>query len=79
MTDNYMRLASERQAELDAAKQAFFASGGRTQQLEGFKPVMRHRTDWIDPETVLVRKAPKLSRAERKLLQDLANELEAEK
>ena len=79
MTDNYIRLASERQAELDAAKQAFFASGGCTQQLEGFKPVMRHRTAWIDPETVLARKAPKISRAERKALQNMANELEAGK
>lgn len=79
MTDNYIRLASERQAQINAATEAFLKSGGCVQILEGFNPVMRHRTDWIDPETVLVRKAPKLSRAERKLLQDLANELEAGK
>lgn len=80
MTDNYIRLASERQAQLDAAKAAFFDQGKTVQEVEGFIAAsIRKRPTWIDPETVLKRKKPALTRAERKLLQGLANELEAGK
>lgn len=77
--DNYMIMARERQAMLDAAKAAFLLDGGEVQEVEGFKPSLRIRTDWVDPDTVLKRKKPALTRAERKMLQGLANELEAGK
>lgn len=78
--DNYIQMASERQAQLDAAKAAFFAQGKTVQEVEGFIAAsIRKRPAWIDPETVLKRKKPALTRAERKMLQGLANELEAGK
>lgn len=80
MTDNYMRLASERQAELDAAKQAFFAQGKTIEEVDGFITAsIRKRSEWIDPESVLKRKKPALTRADRKMLKDMVNELEAGK
>lgn len=74
--DNYIQMASERQAQLDAAKAAFFAQGKTVQEVEGFIAAsIRKRPTWVDPETVLKRKKPALTRAERKLLQDMADKI----
>jgi len=36
MTDNQIIAGAQRQAELEAAKAAFFASGGRVVEVQGF-------------------------------------------
>ena len=48
--------------------------GGRIQQGACFtgKPVPPKRRDWIDPETVLKRKQPRISATERKRLRQMA-------
>lgn len=80
MTDNYIRIASERQAQLDAAKAAFFAQGKTIEEVDGFITAsIRKRSEWVDPEAVLKRKKPALTRVDRKMLKAMANELEAGK
>ncbi|WJO19892.1 hypothetical protein LU688_16515 [Pseudomonas soli] len=57
MTDNYILTGAERQAELEVAKAAFFASGGRVVELETYRAApLPPRGNRVDPETVLVRK-----------------------
>jgi len=67
---------AQRQAELEAAKASFFASGGRVTALPGAQfipaPV---RPKWIDPETVLVRKPRGLTRAQRNALKRMTEAL----
>ena len=72
MTDNKILACAQRQAELEAAKAAFFNSGGQITQADGytFKPHLR--ADKIDPETVLKRRRKPPTSAERKTLQQLA-------
>jgi hypothetical protein len=77
MTDNYIVAANERQAPLEAAKAAFFASGGQVKVGPGVPdhPIPPVRRDWIDPETVLVRKTKNISPAGRKKLRQMADSL----
>ncbi|MFV7440783.1 hypothetical protein [Pseudomonas vlassakiae] len=66
MIDNYILAGAERQAELEAAKAAFFASGGQAVVLGSYQAApLPTRTDWVDPETVLVRKRRQPSQSER--------------
>lgn len=76
MIDNYIRAGAERQAELEAAKAAFFASGGRAIQL-GDCPAVRvpARSDRIDPETVLTRKRRKPRTSDRAKIREMAEAL----
>ena len=74
MTDNFILAANERQSQLEAAKAAFFASGGQMQIGPGVpdRPLPQIRKSTIDPETVLKRKKPALSRTERGTLRKMA-------
>ncbi|WP_462402237.1 hypothetical protein [Pseudomonas sp. Marseille-QA0332] len=76
MIDNYILAGIARQAEIEAAKHAFFAQGKRIQILppagDGFPP---ERSDKIDPETVLKRKRKKPTLMERAMLRRMADEL----
>ena len=46
MIDNQVLISAHRQAQLEAAKAAFFSSGGQVQQVEGFEfkppPLRKH-------------------------------------
>jgi len=76
MTDNYILAGAERQAQLEAAKSAFFAQGKTILVLpscgDGFPP---ERQEEIDPSTVLSRRRSKLSPTERSFLRRLADDL----
>ena len=75
MIDNQILASAERQAQLEAAKAAFFNSGGQITQADGytFKPHLR--ADNIDPETVLKRRRKSPTPAERQTLRRLAEAL----
>ncbi|MCF8980014.1 hypothetical protein GIW46_17600 [Pseudomonas syringae] len=75
MTDNFILAANQRQSQLEAAKAAFFASGGQMQIGPGVPdhPLPPIRKSTIDPETVLKRKRPVLNRTERTTLRKLAS------
>lgn len=77
MIDNQILASTQRQAQLEAAKAAFFNSGGQITQARGFefKPVLPARSDKIDPETILKRRRISPTMAERKILRRLAEEL----
>ena len=77
MIDNQILASTQRQAQLEAAKAAFFNSGGQITQARGFefKPVLPARSDKIDPETILKRRRMSPTMAERKILRRLAEEL----
>lgn len=77
MIDNQILASTQRQAQLEAAKAAFFNSGGQITQARGFafKPVFPGRSDKIDPDTVLKRRRTSPTMAERKILRRLAEEL----
>ena len=77
MNDNQILASTQRQAQLEAAKAAFFNSGGQITQARGFafKPVLPARSDKIDPDTVLKRRRISPTIAERKILRRLAEEL----
>lgn len=76
MTDNQILIVAQRQAELEAAKAAFFASGGRATELGSYcaTPVPP-RSMQIDPETVLVRKRRRPSPSDRATLRRMAEAL----
>lgn len=76
MTNNYILAGAERQAQLEAAKAAFFASGKQVIQL-GDCPALPLpvRSDKIDPETVLVRKRQRPTAADRARLRKMADDL----
>lgn len=67
---------AEEQARIDAARAAFLAQGGRVQVLASyeFKPEPPRKA-WVDPETVLKRRKPQLSRSDRLALRQLAAQL----
>uniref|UniRef100_UPI002582D850 hypothetical protein n=1 Tax=Pseudomonas sp. TaxID=306 RepID=UPI002582D850 len=72
----YILAGAERQAELEAAKAAFVANGGRVSKVPGFCPrPAPARKNWIDPETVLQRKRRRPSPADRVALRRMADEL----
>jgi hypothetical protein len=73
VTDNFILAADQRQSQLEAAKAAFFASGGQVQIGPGVpdRPLPPVRKNTIDPETVLKRKKPALSRTERATLRKM--------
>lgn len=77
MIDNQILASTQRQAQLEAAKAAFFNSGGQITQARGFefKPVLPARSDKIDPETILKRRRISPTMAERKILRRIAEEL----
>ena len=77
MTDNQILASTQRQAQLEAAKAAFFNSGGEITKARGFafKPIFPTRSDKIDPDTVLKRRRISPTMAERKILRRLAEEL----
>lgn len=77
MTDNYIIASAERQAEIEAAKVAFFMSGGRINVGPGLpdRPVPAPRSSRIDPETVLHRRRSRPTPAERNQLRRMAEGL----
>lgn len=77
MIDNQILASTQRQAQLEAAKAAFFNSGGQITQARGFefKPVLPARSDKIDPESILKRRRISPTKAKRKILRRLAEEL----
>lgn len=56
MTDNYILASAERQAEIEAAKVAFFMSGGQVEEVESREVALPFRSERVEPETVLDRK-----------------------
>ena len=77
MIDNQILASTQRQAQLEAAKETFFNSGGQITQACGFafKPMFPARSDKIDPDTVLTRRRISPTMAEHKILRRLAEEL----
>lgn len=77
MIDNQILASTQRQAQLETAKVAFFNSGGQITQARGFafKPVFPGRSDKIGPDTVLKRRRTSPTMSERKILRRLAEEL----
>ena len=76
MTDNYILAGAERQAQLEAAKAAFFASGHQVTQLGGCGTVpLPARSQKIDPETLLVRKRRRPTPDDRARLRKMADAL----
>ena len=77
MIDNQILASTQRQAQLEAAKAAFFNSGGQITKARSFafKPVLPTRSDKIDPETILKRRRISPTMSERKILRRLAEEL----
>lgn len=76
MTNNYILAGAERQAQLEAAKAAFFASGRQVIQLGGgcsMPPPAR--SEKIDPETVLTRKRRHPTPHDRAKLREMADRL----
>ena len=75
--DNIIQLNHERQAQLEAAKAAFFNSGGQITRADGFplKPLPPARSDKIDPDTLLKRRRKPLTPTERKTLRRIAEAL----
>jgi hypothetical protein len=61
---------------LEAAKAAFFNSGGQITQAGNFafKPVFPARSDKINPDTILKRRRISPTMTERKILRRLAEE-----
>ena len=77
MIDNQILASTQRQAQLEAAKAAFFNSGGHITPAPGFafKPVFPARSDKIDPDTILKRRRISPTHAERKMLRRLTEAL----
>ena len=77
MNDNQILASTQRQAQLEAAKTAFFNSGGQIIQARSFafKPVFPTRSDKVDPDTILKRRRKSPTLAERKVLRKLAEAL----
>ena len=77
MIDNQILASTQRQAQLEAAKAAFFNSGRQITQARGFafKHVLPVRSDKIDPDTVLKRRRISPTHAERKMLRRLTEAL----
>lgn len=77
MTDNYILASAERQAEIEAAKVAFFMSGGRIKVGPGLpdRPVPAPRGSRIDPETVLHRRRSRPTQGERNQLRRMADSI----
>jgi hypothetical protein len=61
-------------AQLAQAMAEYESRGGRIQRGACFTgtPIPPKRRDWVDPETVLKRKPPRISAAERKRLRQMA-------
>ena len=76
MTDNYILAGAERQAGLEAAKAAFFASGGLVVELATYRAEpLPPRSDQIDPQTVLIRKRRRPSSSDRSKLRRMTEAL----
>lgn len=77
MNDNQILASTQRQALLEAAKAAFFNSGGQIIQARSFafKPVFPIRSDKVDPDTILKRRRKSPTFSERKVLRQLAEAL----
>lgn len=76
MTDNHILMGAQRQAELEAAKATFFATGGRATKLGSYCAIpVPARSTQIDPETVLVRKRRRPSPTDRAALRRMAEAL----
>lgn len=75
MTNNYILAGAERQAELEAAKAAFFMGGRQINELPSRQVLPPSRKNWVDPETVLKRKRRRPSPADRAALRRMADSL----
>ena len=77
MTSNDIIAANERQAQIEAAKVAFFNRGGRVKIGPGVpdRPVPAQRSAWVDPETVLKRRRRLPAPGERAVLRRMADSL----
>lgn len=75
MTNNYILAGEERQAQIEAAKAAFFMGGRQITELPSRQVLPPSRKSWIDPETVLKRKRRRPSPADRVALRRMADSL----
>ena len=77
MIDNQILASAERQAQLEAAKAAFFNSGGQITRAGGcaLKPLPPARSVKIDPDTILKRSRKSPTPAERQTLRRLGEDL----
>jgi len=76
MIDNYILVGAVRQAELEAAKAAFFACGGRATELGSYCAIpVPPRSTQIDPESILARKRRRPSPSDRAALRRMAEAL----
>lgn len=77
MTDNYILASAERQAEIEAAKVAFFNRGGRIKVGPGLPEQAdpAPRSSRIDPETVLHRRRTRPTTAERNQLRRMVDSI----
>lgn len=77
MTNNFIIAANERQAQIEAAKAAFFMSGGQAKVCPGLpeRVMPPVRKDWVDPETVLKRKRHRLRQSEAVMVRRIAEAL----
>ena len=77
MIDNQILASAERQAQLEAAKAAFFNSGGQITRASRFpfKPLPPSRSEKIDPDTVLKRRRKPPTPTERLKLRRLGEDL----
>jgi hypothetical protein len=77
MISNHLTQVEHLRPSADALAQQvaqYLAAGGKISQGASFTgtPIPPKRRDWIDPETVLKRKPPRISAAERKRLRHMA-------
>ena len=76
MTDNLILVGAERQAQLEAAKAAFFASGGQVLELATYRAApLPARSGRLDPETVLNRKRRRPTPADRSQIRRMTEAL----
>lgn len=73
--NNYILAGAQRQAELEAAKAAFFMGGRQITELPSRQVLPPSRKNWVDPETVLKRKRRRPSPADRAALRRMADSL----
>ena len=73
ISDEPILVIQQEQARIDAARAAFLAQGGQVQVLDSFefRPAPARKA-WIDPETVLKRKAIHITRDQRRILRQIA-------
>jgi len=73
---SFIQRNSVESARLAALMEDFEQRGGQVEQVDTYKPGLPPlRRDWIDPDTVLKRKDPVMSRRDRNALKAMAEAL----